>query len=197
MDIQLVLMQASVFDLLARLYLHRPNQEMVATFNDVFQELAESLMLTIEDASAGDSVPLLKSDYDDLFFVPVSGRYLPPFESAQRANRLWGPITYQVADFYQSVGFDRTNLIVDKHWKNLDAPDHIGVELACMSALLRANAAAPTPEMTNAIMFFTRQHLTHWLPDYGERVARYAATSLYHTLGRLTRAFILDFAEVM
>lgn len=194
MNIEQAGILARVFDILASLYLNQPHEGLVAAFDSIAEVLVQSAALPPNDLPIAESVADLRADYNALFFVPVSGRYLSPFESAQRARRLWGPITHQVADFYASVGFDPASLRMDTHWQRLDAPDHIGVELACMSALLQANAAAPTPEMTNAILFFTQQHLGRWLPDYGERVARYAETSFYRTLGRLTQAFILDFA---
>ncbi len=190
MNVEQSLARARIYDVLASLYLNQPDAELVAAFGAVAGALAQSAGLTDIALPIAEDVAALQADYNALFFVPVSGRYLPPYESAQRARRLWGPITHQVADFYASVGFDPARLRMDEHWQRLDAPDHIGVELACLSALWQTRAAAPAPEITGAIDFFTREHIRRWLPAYGDQLAQNAETSLYRLLGRLTRAFV-------
>lgn len=188
MDTQTVLAQAGIADILASLYLNFPDPEKAAAFRTVAEDMAESLGLKPPDLSISVELADLQADYNELFLVPVSGRYLPPFESAQRARRLWGPITHQVADFYASVGFDPASLHMAEPWQRLDAPDHVGIELACLSALLYAYAETPSSDLARAIDFFTREHIRHWLPHYGDAVAQNAKTAFYRALGALTQA---------
>ena len=192
MNVEQSLARARIYDVLASLYLNQPYAELVAAFDAVAGTLAQSAGLTDVALPIAEDVAALQADYNALFFVPVSGRYLPPYESAQRARRLWGPITHQVANFYASVGFDLARLRMDEHWQRLDAPDHAGIELACLSALLRAYAETSSPDLAGAIDFFAREHIRRWLPPYGDAVAQNAETPLYRLLGRLTRAFVLD-----
>ncbi len=108
-------------------------------------------------------------------------------------ERIWDKVTAVLKPEEQrKVGYVLARLRMDEHWQRLDAPDHIGVELACLSALWQTWAAAPAPEITGAIDFFTREHIWRWLPAYGDQLAQNAETSLYRLLGRLTRAFALD-----
>ena len=173
------------------MYLHRPDETLAAAFADAVGALQEGLGLTSDFSPEAASLPDLQADYDALFFVPVSGRYLPPYESAQRARRLWGPITHQVADFYASVGFEPASLRMDEHWRRLDAPDQAGVELACLSALLQTTVTAPDPAVENALQYLIRQHISRWLPDFGHQITENADTSHYRLLGELTWALAL------
>ncbi len=182
---------ARAADMLAAMYLHRPNGRLTIAFTEAIGVLHEGLGLTDDFSNEADPLPDLRADYDALFFVPVSGRYLPPYESAQRTRRLWGPITHQVAAFYASVSFDPATLHMDEHWLHLDAPDHAGVELACLSALLRTNANVPDPAVESALQYFIRNHLARWLPDFGRQLAENASTSHYRLLGTLTRSLVL------
>ncbi len=185
---------ARIADILASLYLHSPDETLVAAFREVASALAVELDAQDVRLDAAETPEALKQDYDELFFVPVSGRYLPPFESAQRARRLWGPLTHQVAQFYESITFDYTALSVGAHWERLDMPDHAGIELACLSALLQTQAAQPDAAAEQALDFFIRQHPGRWLPDFGQKVAQNAETTFYRALGEFTRALALVLA---
>lgn len=185
-----ILTHARLADILASLYLNRPNTILVVGLNEVAKELAEGTALAADNLPITENIIDLQADYDALFFVPVSGRYLPPYESAQRAQRLWGPITHQVADFYASVGFDPAELRMDDLWRDLNAPDHIGIELACLSALLQTSASETGPALETALEYFLQRHLMRWLPAYSDELARNAQTSLYQLLGKWTGAFL-------
>lgn len=172
-----------LFDILSSLYLHHPTPERVAAFNAI----ASTFGIGTEMLPVTEDIATLSADYDDLFLVPVSGRYLPPFESAQRTQRLRGPLTHQVVDLYQAAGFEPNMLDIDIMWKNLNMPDHIGIELAFFSALLATHENAPAPEITDTINTFAQKHLLRWAPDFGQELAQQAHTSLYRLLGTLTR----------
>lgn len=182
---------ARIADILASVYLHSPDEALVAAFREVVPVLVAELDTQDRSLDATETLEALTQDYNELFFVPVSGRYLAPFESAQRARRLWGPLTHQVAEFYESIGFDDAALSVGEHWEYLDMPDHAGIELACLSALLQAHQAAQSDvAVGQAIHFFIHQHLSRWLPDFGQKVAQNAETDFYQALGHFTTALI-------
>jgi putative dimethyl sulfoxide reductase chaperone len=130
----------------------------------------------------------VRQEYFDLFFVPVSGRYLAPFEAAQRERRLWGLCTYQTAELYQQVGFDPRALSISPLWGEQLPPDHAGVELAFVSALLKQADVSGREEqigIARTLESFWKQHLSRWLPDYGRKLARTARTEHYRLLGSL------------
>lgn len=170
---------APCFDLLAALYLREPDDAMLA-----------ALATALPDGEAVDPSDsgALRQEYYDLFVVPVSGRYLPPYESAQRDNRLWGPLTHRVTELYTVTGFDPTALTVSPVWRAQRIPDHIGYELAFFSALLhsRSSRASDAEAADQLIDYFWEQHLLSWVPAYGRQLLERARTPLYRRLGALT-----------
>lgn len=139
-----------------------------------------------------------RQEYFDLFFVPVSGRYLPPFESAQREQRLWGSNTYHAAAIYQAVGFTLASLSFSPHWGTILAPDHIGVELAFASSLLRQceqAGKAQRKDLERLLKHFAQQHLLSWQDEYGRSVAEKAKTDRYVSLGHLTQGIMEETAS--
>jgi TorA maturation chaperone TorD len=120
-------------------------------------------------------------DWNDLFFVPSSGRYLPPFESAFREKRLGGVLAADALAAYQTSGFDPALLDMDPLWRTGWQPDHLGVELAFVCALLRGENEKLT---TSAVLFHSR-HVAPWAGDYGRLVSGTAQSGLYRNLGRL------------
>ncbi|MFW5692348.1 MAG: TorD/DmsD family molecular chaperone [Chloroflexota bacterium] len=165
---------ATLLDRLAWLYLNQPDDSLIHTLNDAFPELR---------LREGD-LDAVRQDYNDLFCVPVSGRYLPPFESAQRAQRLWGPITHHVTDWYLHTGFNPAELHTSAIWQMQIAPDHIGYELAFYGALL----AADSPLAAD----FYQTHLFTWVPNYARQLIEKAATPVYRLLGELTLQALND-----
>ncbi len=196
MEQESILTLARTADILASVYLHSPDETLVAAFREAAPTLAAALATTGMSLDAEETLDALAQDYNELFFVPVSGRYLPPFESAQRERRLWGPLTHQIAEFYESIGFDYTALRIGEHWDRLDMPDHAGIELACLSALLQTQAAQSDSAAVQATYYFINQHLSRWLPDFGQKVAQNAETDLYQTLGHFTTSFIQNMVRM-
>jgi TorA maturation chaperone TorD len=188
-----LLAQARLLDFVASLYLRSPDVEVVEAcmaaapaFGELLKdETLSRLMLQVRETD----MKSLREDYYDLFIVPVSGRYLPPYESAQREGRLWGTLTHKADALYRATGFDFRELKVDPHWLALGIPDHIGFEMAFVSALLCSQVEGP-PEETGSLAettdYFVQHHLGHWAAEYGHKVARQAKTALYQGLGLLT-----------
>lgn len=173
-------LDSEILDGLAVLYLREPLPALLEAAVSLFPELG----------SPGETSPeAALRDYHDLFFVPVSGRYLAPFESVQREGRLGGPLTHGVASIYRLTEFDPRALDVSPHWLYQDLPDHIGFELAFISALLRNTQELSDAEAEPFIYtarYFWHHHLSRWGHAFGERLADRAATPFYRGLGRLT-----------
>ena len=188
-----LLAQARLLDFVASLYLRPPDIDVVEACMaaaPVFGELLKDETLSRLMLQVGETdIESLRGDYYDLFFVPVSGRYLPPYESVQREECLWGTLTHKVDAIYRATGFDFRELEVDSHWLAQGIPDHIGFEMAFVSALLCSQVEGP-PEETGSLAettdYFVQHHLGHWAADYGRKVARQAKTVLYQGLGLLT-----------
>jgi len=188
-----LLAQARLLDFVASLYLRSPDTEVVEACMaaaPVFGELLKNeelsrLMLQV----GGTDIESLRGDYHDLFFVPVSGHYLPPYESAQREGRLQGTHTHEVDAIYGATGFDFRELTVDPHWLAQGIPDHIGFEMAFVSALLCSQVEGSSEEsasLAETTEYFVQQHLGLWAADYGHKMAQQAETPLYQGLGLLT-----------
>ena len=172
------------FLLVASLYLNEPDRPFV----EKIQFSLNGLM----DREADSSAALLR-DYHDLFVVPVSGRYLPPYESAQRDGRLWGGLTHKVNQLYEETGFDICKYPASSLWLSKPIPDHIGFELSFFAALLNSCLAAPAQQrelLEDTLVYFWDQHLVKWVPSYGNLVTEKANTELYRLLGEMTKVLM-------
>lgn len=172
----IALTDGALFDVAAALLLKRPGPEIVAQAAPFFGfELSDEV------------VELALKDWNELFFVPSSGRYMPPLESVFREERLGGPLTAGARAAYQASGFDPRELDMDPLWKSSLHPDHLGVELAFVSALHRG--AARRPEAASGLIasagLFHRAHVASWAADYGRQLSKWAHSSMYRHLGHL------------
>jgi len=124
----------------------------------------------------------LRQEYYDCFFVPISGKYVPPYESALRGYRknkekstfgkLNTEITAQVKKQYDFVGFDPLILDVFPPLKNIQLADHIGYELAFMAFLCRCEKEVrKINQQEKANMWikfqeeFIAKHFLKWIPQ--------------------------------
>lgn len=165
-----------LFDAGAALLLKRPQGELVGQAAAAFGF-----------AGGPGELELAREDWNELFFVPSSGRYLPPLESAFREKRLGGPHAADALAAYRAAGFDPARLDVDQLWRPSPPPDHLGVELAFVSALLRS--AAHRPGAAEGLLASARRfhaaHVAPWAEDYGMELERKARSETFRTLGRL------------
>jgi TorA maturation chaperone TorD len=162
--------QVALLDRAAWLYLNEVDAAALTILDQAFPELQ------LQAVALAD----IRQDYYDLFCVPVSGRYLSPFESAQREGRLWGSITYQVAEWYALSGFNLGALTTSRIWHSQLIPDHIGYELAFYSALLSL------PDQHEQAAAFRSRHLLPWVLTYAEALHQKARTPVYRLLAELT-----------
>jgi TorA maturation chaperone TorD len=167
---------AGLFDAGAALLLKRPDEELVALAAQAFG--FEPGPHELEAA---------RRDWNDLFFVPSSGRYMPPFESAFREKRLGGPLALDAQAAYRAAGFDPARLSMDPLWRPAPQPDHLGVELAFVSALLRQASRRPEAArtMADSAALFHAAHVAPWAGDYGRELAQGARSDLARALARL------------
>ena len=180
---------ADLLDVLAALYLHEPSPEMIREYNEYIVPFVEQQMAGFLKPVDETEIDALKQDYHALFLVPVSGRYLSPFESAQRSHRLWGPMTHEVALIYTQTGFDINALVTDEIWRAVAMPDHIGYELAFTCLLLR-HMPSEEASLKDTYRYFIQQHVLSWIPEYGERLQTLASTRFYKDVGKMTASFV-------
>ena len=165
-----------LFDAAAALLLKRPGLELVSRAAALFgfEPPEEEMELTHQD-------------WNELFFVPSSGRYMPPLESSFREKRLGGSLAANSLAAYRAAGFEPGALDMDPLWRSALHPDHLGVELAFMCALLRG--AARRPEAASGLAasatLFHSAHVAPWAADYGRQLSQRAQSSLYRHLGHL------------
>lgn len=185
--------ETQLLDLTAALYLHAPDDRAIASrlhsSDSLIALMGDRTIQRLMARVVQVSPAALREEYDALFLVPVSGRYLLPFESAHRASRLNISITHDIASFYRAARFDLKRVDADPYWRTLAAPDHIGLELAFMSSLAQSQARAAAGkalELARIRDLFWREHLSRWAETYGEKLEQYAQTPLYQALGRLT-----------
>lgn len=193
MSVDEQLARARLLDSAATLYLRRPDSSLLRACATACGALAEMIGApALADRMADtDRYPLstFELEYDALFCVPVSGRYLPPFESAQCDRRLWGPRAHAVARFYGETGFRLEDLACDPIWNSHPIPDHIGFEMAFLSALLQSEAraeASRAAHLRGTYALFRHEHFDSWATSYGTRLMKTAHTPLYQALGALT-----------
>ncbi|WP_243359715.1 molecular chaperone TorD family protein [Fundidesulfovibrio terrae] len=166
----------ALFDAGAALLLKLPQEELIG-----------QAAAALEFAAGPGELALAREDWNELFFVPSSGRYLPPLESAFREKRLGGPHAADALAAYRAAGFDPARLDVDQLWRPAPPPDHLGVELAFVSALI--GSASRRPETAEGLLasaaLFHAAHVAPWAGDYGMELERKARSETFRALGRL------------
>jgi len=170
---------SSLFDLTATLYLNLPSADLLFSNQSISQG----------SQSAYEDLIIVCQDYRELFFTPLSGRFIAPFESVQVEGRMWGDVTREIGELYNFTGFDPACVPASIHWSAHAVPDHIGYELAFFSALLRSREKTLPGErelIEQTIDYVWHDHLMRWVPQYGEKLTHRARTPFYRFLGRLT-----------
>lgn len=182
--------RADLLDAAAALLLREPAPELAGQAPALFEALGAPAPDPVPGAEAGDEPRLAREDWNDLFFVPASGRFLPPLESARREGRLGGAPAAGARRAYQDAGFDPAALVVSPLWRALLPPDHLGVELAFLAALERCarRDAAQAQALRETARRFHAERVAPWAGQYGRELERNARSALYRGLGRLLDA---------
>ncbi|WP_243438545.1 molecular chaperone TorD family protein [Fundidesulfovibrio soli] len=171
---------ARLFDAGAALLLKRPSHGLLEAASLALPCLAEPML-------EPDALPLALEDWSDLFFSPRSGRYLPPLESVFREGRLGGEAAWSARQAYEAAGFEPARLDMDPLWRAIPHPDHLGFELAFVSALLRCadDDAAGAAALHATARAFHAERIAPWAGAYGLRLGEAGRSPLYRALAAL------------
>lgn len=136
-------------------------------------------------------------EFQRLFVVPAEQTYIPPYESCFRERtggrfgNLWGATTIEANTLYKRIGFE------PKLTDRIIAPDHIGLELAFMSALCLRENEKSIDENSSSIQenhklqrFFIDQHLNQWLPSLAQTIRSRSPVGLYAPVSSIAEMFV-------
>lgn len=146
-----------VYSFLAKLLLQNPEKQSITDNLKVMEDILKALKqvpLSIDQEAyrfqRGSA--LCEQEYYDCFFVPKSGRYVPPYESALRQYKpqekknkfafLDPNCSAHAAECYALAQFDPKKMNVFAPLKELDIYDHLGFELAFMAFLSKMEEKA-------------------------------------------------------
>jgi len=195
-----------LLDFAADLYLNEPSSERLLGCQAAGQQLTDLFpaeffpkMFATPETEAIDDV---LQEYFDLFFVPVSGSYLSPFEAAHREKLLAPELPVMINHLYSEAGFAPQGLAIPSYMQLLNRPDHIGFEMAFLarllnsSLILEANGDLQQAEMLRetAISFHSR-YLGQWASSFGRRLEKAAKSNLYKGLGGMTQFINREFTR--
>lgn len=192
--------RARGYEVLAEVFLKEPLPEemeglKVWTDSGSTEKLLELKVILEKIQSDDPELINLTQEYYDLFFVPVSGRFIPPFESTIRGAKrekgkkikygaYWGMQTHQLAALYEKVGFDPGALEIFEPLKETKMPDHLGLELLFIAYLCRLEdkAVKSGQEITGLRQLQNRMlndHLLGWLPQFTTELVRLESSGYY------------------
>lgn len=206
--------RGNMYRFLSALFLEPPGEALVAPLleggfleelKEVFGGAAVEDLRRFVHGFQGD-YECLDQDFQGLFMVPL-GRYVTPYESVYRDERevgdtrvrglLMGPSTLAVKQLYLEAG-----AAITEDFKDL--PDHVGLELACMEFLCRAEALAWDEEDLDEIRRvrglqrrLLQDHLLQWVPALCERIRERAAGPFYRGIACLTEVYLTQEADAL
>lgn len=199
--------RASVYELLGSCFLQEPNGEII--------RVMEMLLSQVEGASQMDESSMkeimdtpetLRQTYYDRFFVPFSGKYVPPIESAIRGGdptnpkQAFGPLdvgaSLRLRSWYEAVGFNPYDLTMYEPLRGLQFMDHIGFELAFMAYLCYAEDASwklkdedKAGQWRKLQLQFLSEHLSKWCDRYAEEL-RQRGSDIYSKVTHICAQWI-------
>ncbi len=191
----------------ADLYLNEPDSERLANCRsagesliDIFPE--ESFPEMFASVTTGSAAEILQ-EYFDLFFVPVSGSYLPPFEAAHREKYLAPELPVLIGHLYSETGFKPERLAIPSYMRSLTRPDHIGFEMAFLARVLNSSLifmADGDLQQANMLretaIAFHSTYFGRWASAFGKRLEETARSHLYRGLGGLTQFINREFVRI-
>ena len=189
-----------LFGFAAALYLREPTIEQARNCSAVGQALAEHLsdepfVHFLNGVKMEDNAEV-KQEFFDLFFVPVSGSYCPPF--GEIAGPGYSTDNGGVARVFQETGFSPALLPgLPSYLKSLGRQDYIGFELAFLANVLGAAALSPDNTKAKGLyetgIFFHEKYLAAWAADLGRKVAETAQSNYFRACGHLTLFLVESF----
>lgn len=199
--------RAKVYEFLASIFLKEPSQEVFQVLKNYAGMKNDSETLALFEHIAGHDPELanLRQEYYDIFFVPVSGRFIPPFESTiHRALRptnqkakfgdFWGDKTMDVAALFEKMQFHPEQLPVFEPLRQLNIPDHVGFELSFMAYLChleetRSKKGMGVENIRRLETEFLDQHLNCWLPQFVDDLSQISQSGYYLHFAKLASDF--------
>jgi TorA maturation chaperone TorD len=198
-----------IYAFLANIFLQEPSpdriQEQIRSLQSILEESGED-----HNAVGCESLESLRQEFFDCFFVPTSGRYVPPYESAVREynsgnpgrfGKLNGPAARHVEKCWENTGFNSRMLKIFEPLHEVSLPDHVGIELAFMSFLCGAEEGARGPNGKNRVnrwrdfqKNFAREHLNKFLPQFALALQA-ASPGFYATAARVAAFWVAEDLE--
>jgi len=208
----------NIYTLLASIFLQEPTASQFPQYIEALRDLLKEVGTYPGKVDVGipeddDAfVERLRQDYFDCFFVPMSGKYVPPYESAllnYRAGErkpfgiLNSMEASHVAACYAAVNFHPQMLHVFAPLKDIHLPDHVGFELAFMAMLCAAEQVAwDKKNPVEALKWqtfelqFLREHLSQWLENFAQALLD-LAPGYYAQAARTAENWVaLDLLEI-
>lgn len=188
------LARASLYRLLAGVFVEEPSREFLAALRDevLLGQLRQAGVRFAPDflaAEAGELAEALACEYATLF---ASSGGFPPVESVRLSGRFKQEPHFQVNRIYREAGF-----ALGKGRFEVFA-DQLGVELLFVAELLErcatalgADRMADYRRLEKEIKRFWTQHLGLWVRGYSRLIGRAANHSFYREMAR----FLGGFAE--
>lgn len=185
-----------VYSFLAEIFLQEPNvkrwPEQLWALEEFINETDETPEFRdLIPENVGKAVEKVQQEFYDCFFVPMSGQYVPPFESALQhfkpgVKRPFGSLNSpegdHVAKCYAAVGFNPWELNIFAPLREVRLPDHIGFELAFMAMLCTSEISAGENNQLEEVLKwqetekqFLKEHLVLWVPQFTQAMDEIAS----------------------
>lgn len=186
---------ARLFDFGARLYLHEPCARLLEECRAVGSALQAHLpdqdFPVLLGKAGQEVVASLRQEFFDLFFVPVSKSYCPPYAALQKKGGQGLGVAADNWPLFQETGFQPTLLRgLPPYLRGLNRADYIGFELAFMATLLenagQENDRAKTTALLNTAALFHEKHLSIWAADFSQLLGHKAASAYFRACAQLT-----------
>lgn len=186
------LARASLYRLLAGVFIEEPSREFLAALRDeaLLGQLREAGLRFAPDflaAEAGELAEALACEYATLF---ASSGGFPPVESVRLSGRFKQEPHFQVSRIYREAGF-----ALGKGRFEVFA-DQLGVELLFVAELLErcatalgADQMADYRRLEKEIKRFWTQHLGLWVRGYCRLIGRASNHSFYREMARFLGGF--------
>lgn len=178
----------NIYSLMAGIFLREPDPVTWSEQSQALYRILREIGKNPEDfgkiipEQLNIHVENLRQEYFDCFFVPMSSKYVPPYESAllnyqPEKSRPYGtlnsPEAHHVAQCYKATGFTPKKLDMFVPLKEIQFLDHAGFELAYMAMISRAEKEAwENGDLEEAAAWkewglrFLREHLVMWWPNF-------------------------------